>query len=115
MGVVDVVIPGTGTRYLQATPKDGTTGGNPGCDSTVKLNFGSFTGSSTKTIALPYGEWTLTYGSSAGSTTTVITTGVTVRDGAIDLSTTGYPLTGVPGGGTFASNTLTLDPTLVKP
>jgi hypothetical protein len=114
MGVVDVVIPGTGTRYLQATPKDGTTGGNPGCDGTDKLNFPSFIGGSTKTIALPYGEWTLTAGSTP-TTTTVITTGVTVRDGAIDLNSTGYPLTGVPGGGTFASNTLILDPTLVKP
>jgi hypothetical protein len=116
MGVADVVIPGTGTVYLQATPKDGTTGGNPGCDTlTDKLNFGSFTGGTTQTIALPYGEWTLTTGATAATTTTVVTTGVTVRDGVISLDASGYPLTGIVGGGTFASNTLILDPTMVKP
>jgi len=70
---------------------------------------------SPQTIALPYGQWTLTTGSTAATTTTVITTGVTVRDGAISLSATGYPVTGVPGGGTFASNILTLDPRMVIP
>jgi hypothetical protein len=115
MGVADVVIPGTGTRYLQATPKDSTANGNPGCDTlTYKLDFGSFAGGSTQTIALPYGDWTLTTGTSP-TTTTVITSGVTVRDGAISLSSTGYPLTGIAGGGTFSSNTLTLDPRVVKP
>jgi type II secretory pathway pseudopilin PulG len=118
MGVADVVIPGTATVFLTATAQSVTSGGNPGCTgaATTIYKFVSFAGGSTQTIALPYGVWKLTYGATAGSTTTTITTGVTIRDAAITLDATGYPMTAVASTtSTFASNLLTFDPRIPKP
>lgn len=114
MGVATVVIPGAAASqfYLTATAKSVISGGNPGCANatTTIYKFDHYAGGSTQTIALPYGAWKLTVGATAGSTTTTVTTGVTVKDGIISLDASGYPLTGVVGGGTFASSTLTFDP-----
>jgi hypothetical protein len=114
MGVVDVVLPGTNaTTFLNATARNTTSGGNPGCSAaaTTIYKFASAAGGSTQTIALPYGSWNLTYGTSATSVTTPITTGVTVRDSVVLLDVNGIPLTtGGIGASTFASNILTLDP-----
>lgn len=119
MGVADVVIPGSSSSqfYLTATAVSVSSGGNPGCASaaTTVYKFDKYNGGTTQTIALPYGAWTLTVGTTAGSTTTTVTSGVTVRDGVVSLDGNGYPVTGVAGGGTFSSNRLTLDPRAVKP
>ncbi|MGN6503125.1 MAG: type IV pilus modification PilV family protein [Pseudolysinimonas sp.] len=118
MGVASVQVPGSSSSlyYITATAVSGTDPGNPGCDSaaTTIYKFDRYAGGSTQTIALPYGVWKLTVGSSAGSTTTPITGGVTVLDGAVSLNSTGYPVTGVAGGGNFSSNLLTLDPRVAK-
>ncbi len=114
MGVVDVVLPGTNpTTFLNATARNTTSGGNPGCSTaaTTVYKFASAVGGTTQTIALPYGAWNLTYGTTATTVTTAITTGVTVRDSVVLLDTNGVPLTtGGIGASTFASNILTLDP-----
>jgi hypothetical protein len=114
MGVIDVLLPGTNnTTYLTATAQNVTAGGNPGCStaaSTIyKFNYAK--GGTTQTVALPYGTWKLTYGTTAATQTTAITTGVTVRDSVVSLDADGALLTtGGIGGSTFASNVLTLDP-----
>lgn len=118
MGVASVQIPGSSSSlfYLTATAVSGTDPGNPGCESASSTiyKFDRYAGGSTQTIALPYGVWQLTVGSSAGSTSTPITGSVTVLDGAVSLNSSGYPVTGVSGGGNFSSNLLTLDPRAAK-
>jgi type II secretory pathway pseudopilin PulG len=119
MGVADVVIPGASTSqfFLTATAQSVTSGGNPGCAAaaTTIYKFDKFAGASTQTIALPYGVWKLTVGATAGSTTTPITTGVTIRNASISLDASGYPLTTITTGpSAFASGNLTFDPRMLK-
>jgi hypothetical protein len=119
MGVASVQIPGSSSSqfYLTATAVSSTSGGNPGCGAAASTvyKFDRYQGGSTQTIALPYGVWKLTVGSTAGSTTTAVTGGVTVLDGVVSLDSSGYPVTGVTGGGQFSSNQLTFDPRAAKP
>jgi type II secretory pathway pseudopilin PulG len=115
MGVADVKIPGSSWNwyYLTATAQSSTADGNPGCASaaTTIYKFTRYRGGDTATIALPYGVWSLTVGSSAGSTATQVTSNVTVRDAVVTLDSSGHPLTsGGVGNSTFSSNLLTFDP-----
>ncbi|MEO7897345.1 MAG: hypothetical protein ABIR65_08625 [Pseudolysinimonas sp.] len=113
MGVVDVVLPGTNaTTYLTATAQDVTGGGNPGCSTATTYTFASAAGGTTQTIALPYGTWKLTHGTTPTTVTTPLTTGVTIRDTVVTLDADGVPVTtGGIGASTFTNgNTLTLDP-----
>jgi hypothetical protein len=113
MGVVDVVLPGTNaTTFLNATARNSTSGGNPGCSTATATvyKFASALGGTTQTIALPYGRWDLTYGTTATTVTTPITTGVTVRDSVVSLDANGIPLTTAGIGASTFTTFLTLDP-----
>jgi hypothetical protein len=117
MGVAQVVMPATGGTFLTAVAVSSTSSGNPGCTTaaTTKYQFATMPASSTNIIALPFGIWKLYYGTTAGATTTQLTSGVTFVDGVMSNAATGGLQTGLPGGGSWSSNQLTLDPRVTKP
>lgn len=100
MGVVQVTV--SSNKVIQATQATPQGTGNPGCSSATTspktYTFSSKTSGSSTSIALPFGSWTISVGSSSTSLSTV---------GASNLSAT----TNVGGGGVNATNNVvTLDP-----
>lgn len=95
-GVVTLSSPNGSGRYVTAVYVGGGAG-DPGCGVGMTYTFGtvltSNAGTGSATLALPYGTWKLYRGSSSGSTTTLITSGITVASN-----------------GTVTSGTVLLDP-----
>jgi type II secretory pathway pseudopilin PulG len=97
-----------GSKYITAVT--GTpTAGDPGCNAGQTITFARIpTGTSSLTLALPYGTWRLYAGSTAGSTTTALpSSGV----GVIGMPLPGGVITSLGGG----ANSITLDPRVVTP
>ncbi len=112
MGVFQVVIPNSNSnRYVTAVQQTTSGNGNPGCATTKNYSYSTqYSKNATVTLALPYGVWKLYTGSSAGSATNLVTSGVTVVDGVVIPTGIGGVQTGVLGASTFAGGVLTLDP-----
>lgn len=80
-GVVQLANPNGSGRYVTAVYVGGGAG-DPGCGVGMTYKYGtvltSSSGTGSATLALPFGTWQLYRGSSAGATTTLITSGLTV-------------------------------------
>jgi type II secretory pathway pseudopilin PulG len=113
MGVVTIKIPDSNSkRYVTAVQQvTAAADGDPGCATATKYSYSTrFAKNSTVPIALPYGSWKLYTGDDAGDTTYLVTSGVTVIDGVVSVTTSGDLETGILGNSKFVSSVLTLDP-----
>lgn len=108
MGAITITNPTAQTTnlYVVATSAASFVSGDPGCTGAPQsITFGQILGkakSSTVTIALPYGAWTLKIGTSATPTTAVASTSLSVPTGASGVT--------IASSGAF-----TFDPRVVQP
>lgn len=65
MGVVTISVPSTATKIVAVNAP--ALNGDPGCLATQTYNFARSAGATTATIALPYGTWALTAGTSSSN------------------------------------------------
>lgn len=92
MGVVTLVGANGSGSYLTAVYVGGGAG-DPGCGPGMTYRFGNIVLLNGASVALPYGTWNLYRGSSAGSLTSLVTSGISV-----------------PSGGSASGATVILDP-----